>query len=413
MKLLNKTSTIDLLNKAIIFFFCIFCFFLPISNAAIEISLGFILILFLMEFAIKIPNTNVVRIFLCDRLSLFAIAFVILSGLSVLVSGEYFNKSFDSWYSKWVEGIALFYFSYLIFRKKKYLIPLRFLLFSAFIVSINGIFQKISGVDFIKNHGPISVSCYNFTAIRSSFNHYNSLASFLVVAFFINFGFCLENIKKYKKLVIKDAFYYLNILLITFCIAMTYSRGGWISFIFGLMIMLIILFIKDKKNFIYGCLFSILFLIVLLFVTPLRDRLLFIFQGGDAARLERWRITFSIFKSSPWLGKGIGTFMEHFPENTTIGFQYAHNSYLQLLVEIGIIGLLPFLLMLIQWLKNSLYFLKSHENFIFIGIFCGLCAFLVHSFFDNQLFSLRLASLFWFLLGLSSSFIHNKQVCIE
>ncbi|MDD5016022.1 MAG: O-antigen ligase family protein [Atribacterota bacterium] len=411
----NKISIIEFLNKAIIFFFCIFCFFLPISNAVIEISLGFILILFLVEFAIKMPNVNLVKIFLLDRLSLFTVAFVILSGLSVLVSGEYFSKSFNSWYSKWVEGIALFYFSYFIFRKKRYIIPLKFLLFSAFMVSINGIFQKINGVGFIRNHSPINVACYNFTAICSTFNHYNSFASFLVVVFFINFGFCLESIRRHKKFAIKDVFYYLNILLIVSCIVMTYSRGGWVSFMFGLTIMLAMLFLslKDKKYFVYGCIFSVLFLFLLFIATPLRERLLFIFQGGDAARLERWRIAFSIFKSSPWLGKGIGTFLEHFPKNTTIGLQYAHNSYLQLLVEVGILGLAPFLLMLIQWLKNSLHFLKSHENFIFIGVFCGLCAFLAHSFFDNQLFSLRLASLFWFLLGLSSSFIHNKQACVD
>lgn len=409
----NRITIISYLDNAIYFFFCLICFFLPISNALVSINFGFIFILFIIKFIFAAHDNSFFRKLFLDRLSLLVIVFTIAIGLSIFNSGEYIKNSFNAWGLKWLGKILLFYFSYFIFRKKNPKILLKFLILSTFLVSINGIFQQINGTGFIRGYSLIKVPCYNFSAMCSTFNHYNGLASFLVIMFFINFGICLEKINNSKKTGISfsDILYYLNIILITYCISMTYSRGGWISLLIGFLIMIAIISCMNKNSrpLILSSVFLILFIVALFFASPLRERLLFIFKGGDASRLGTWKTALTMFKESPLLGKGIGTYMNYLPRYTDVrSYQYAHNSYLQLLVETGILGLIAFLLILIQWLKNSLNFIMHNkENYIFLGIFCGLCAFLIHSFFDNQLFSLKLATLFWLLLGLSSSFIYK------
>jgi O-antigen ligase len=72
--------------------------------------------------------------------------------------------------------------------------------------------------------------------------------------------------------------------------------------------------------------------------------------------------------------------------------------------ETGLLGLGAFLWIMITLFKNSLADLKKINNrsynSILIGLLAGLFAFLVHSFVDTNLFSLKLRYLMWFAIGL-------------
>ncbi|MBM3254272.1 MAG: hypothetical protein FJZ16_08470 [Candidatus Omnitrophica bacterium] len=73
--------------------------------------------------------------------------------------------------------------------------------------------------------------------------------------------------------------------------------------------------------------------------------------------------------------------------------------------EIGIIGLIIFMLVISSFFLSSIYKLKKTEDGIIknihLGILGGILAFLVHSFFDTNLYSLSLMSLFWFLFAIT------------
>ena len=87
---------------------------------------------------------------------------------------------------------------------------------------------------------------------------------------------------------------------------------------------------------------------------------------------------------------------------------YAHNCYLQIWAESGIFSLLAFLLFLgtIFW-KGIRSFLKTH-NPLTLGLLCGLFAFLIHSFFDTQFYSVAQSFLLWSMLGLLAAASQNK-----
>ena len=80
------------------------------------------------------------------------------------------------------------------------------------------------------------------------------------------------------------------------------------------------------------------------------------------------------------------------------GIWYAHNCYLQIAAETGIFGLLAFLWMAGRLITASLKSWKLiKDEFL---RYRGLVSFLIYSGSDTILYSLRLAVLFYFSLGL-------------
>jgi len=70
---------------------------------------------------------------------------------------------------------------------------------------------------------------------------------------------------------------------------------------------------------------------------------------------------------------------------------------LQILAETGLLGLISFLWFLKELIFRSYNKLKQKSNSLFLGVFGGFLAFLIHSFFDTQLYHLKLSILFWLL----------------
>jgi O-antigen ligase len=136
------------------------------------------------------------------------------------------------------------------------------------------------------------------------------------------------------------------------------------------------------------------------------DRVAGLFKQEKNTVWERtilWETSLKIAKENPLLGKGVNTFSKYFIEYKPLDYpdlRYAHNSYLQMWSEIGIVGLLLFLsipfLILTKALKGiKLKASQGAPGLILLGLIAGYIGFLVHTIFDNNLFSLMLTTLFW------------------
>jgi hypothetical protein len=101
----------------------------------------------------------------------------------------------------------------------------------------------------------------------------------------------------------------------------------------------------------------------------------------------RWVIYSTLWQavvSQPWFGIGIGNIPAYFvlnrpPETLEIYTSHAHNVYLQLLVELGLVGLLGFALVLFK-IAEALWKARAWRAILAIGIILGL------NLFDNTLF---------------------------
>ena len=115
------------------------------------------------------------------------------------------------------------------------------------------------------------------------------------------------------------------------------------------------------------------------------------------SRLGVWKDTLNMIKENPWFGRGIGTFKYIYPRYQTelinFSFNHAHNSYLELTSEIGIIGILSCLLIIaILFIGGIKRLTAQHDKqlqAIGIGSLAGCFSVLMHeitdfNFFDNN-----------------------------
>ena len=117
-----------------------------------------------------------------------------------------------------------------------------------------------------------------------------------------------------------------------------------------------------------------------------------------------------MIRDHPFVGRGIGTFMDYFhdymPQFPT---EYAHNCFLQIWAETGMFALLAFLGFCIILLGTGMKTFLRTNNYAVLGLVCGLFGFLVHSFFDTQLYSLPLSMLFWSAAGVLWAICRSEQ----
>ena len=129
-------------------------------------------------------------------------------------------------------------------------------------------------------------------------------------------------------------------------------------------------------------------------VDPVLER--FLRVSKDASRLDYWRDCIVIVKDHPF-GIGLATFKQVFPVYKVASLSettpyYAHNDYLQLLVETGWIGFLAlvsgFYIFLIRSFRKVRHMRLKDDPFRFflaIGALSGLVSIAFHSFFDFNL----------------------------
>ncbi len=406
----KKEKIVSIIDKAAVFFFAVLIFFLPISNAAIESCFGLIYLCFIARCIFERPALNQIKAFFKDRVNLALLVFYICIGLSMFVSGPLLKKSFHAWFFKWGEGALLFYFARLFIKKRHLKLLLAVFLASSFIVSVDGLYQKATGYDFIRNFKLFEVNSH---APRATFAHCNDFAAYLVVAFFILLGAVINYKKLNQRLILSALFIFISVNTL-----FTYSRGAVFSLVGSGMFLINSFIAKKTKLIIIGV---ILLFVLIAFSMPFsRQRLAYTFSGaGDANRFNMWRVALLMYDESPFFGKGLGLFMDnnnnkrYFENMGGITFentQYAHNCYLQILAETGVLGLLSFLWFLGELLMRGYKRIATNKEPLFIGIFCAFLAFLIHSFFDTQLYSLKLAILFWILAAFLSVYISRDSL---
>ncbi|HVB98575.1 MAG TPA: O-antigen ligase family protein [Candidatus Dormibacteraeota bacterium] len=128
-------------------------------------------------------------------------------------------------------------------------------------------------------------------------------------------------------------------------------------------------------------------------------------------RLAVTRDTLRMVRDHPWLGAGMGDFMNVFPRYQSFAgnavWQHAHDDYVEALAETGLAGGLLLLAGLLIFLRTA--FGKPDERLHFpdgwVQLACGLgcCGLLVHSFVDFNLHIPANAAWFAVCLGVATA----------
>lgn len=384
----------------------IFPFSMGISNGFMNAFLGIIIVTFLLKKVIKkeciFSETNIniplLALFLITVFSLFYSAFP--------------KDTIKGGILRFLQYIILLFALINEVKDKKHIWRIIFAIIAGLVfVSIDAIWQVSTGKDFVRGYEPsILIGLVRATA---SFSDPNTLGVYLSALAPLFFGLALYCFKGYRR-VLAGVFS----LLVLIGIAVPYSRPTLLATYVALLFLTIV---KKSKWLTAGL---IVFILIAPFLLPKSVKQFakevnynpIRFMCNDD-RISIFRNSIQMIKASPIIGHGANTFMKNYkkykenPEYrnaTTSDFCYAHQNFLQIAGDIGLLGLGIFMWLLYELFKGCVCIfrkLKDDElKIILLSLIACLIAFLVNGLTESSLNSSRVAGIFWYLIGFSFAF---------
>jgi len=397
-------------------------------------------------YAFRINQENILKIFIIVLLTLCVIQFLKIK--NIIWYKNRLNLPISLFIL--IMSISLLRSETVIISLKDYIIYLSY--FIIYFLIINNIKNIKQFNSFIKLFFAISLIVAIYTLIQyygldpylkelntltSTIGQKNFVSNYLGLIFPLIFSFFLLQRTKKNKILF---FVLLSIIYTNLMICQ--SRGIWISIISTVLIGIFLIykfklfkiFQENQKGLI---LLLVIFLIITLIYStdnPLNksaitvsQRAISTFDKQDPSintRLLIWKTTFNMIKDKPLLGSGIGTFkmnylnyQAEFLKDNPYYIKYsgkageAHNEYLQMWAELGIVGLGLFLLIFYFFYKTIFVFFKSNLNIenkiIILGLFMGITCFSIHSLFAFPLHVPALGSSFFVIMSLTIVSINN------
>ena len=313
------------------------CFFLALfpSFAAAAVLLGITTWLFRLRIDTRFKLRGL-------PLDLQVGLFALISAVSVFFSSA---RSFELIYH-YFAFVGVYMLTYLLIGQnirtreqvKKVVLALSF---SALLVVLWGYFQYIFGIDTADMKW---VDPEKFPELKnrvfSTLENPNVLAGYLDVFICLALGVLAKVNGRTQKFIILVA-----IAMLAICLAMTYSRGAYLSIV---IVFIVYGIIQDWRILALFLLVSVgLFLSDSSFVHRLTS-ILELTDSSQGLRVGIWVSTIAMIADHPFIGIGWGAFKDVYPnydyylKGTDVLIYHAHNIYLHYAAEIGIVGALTF-----------------------------------------------------------------------
>jgi len=214
---------------------------------------------------------------------------------------------------------------------------------------------------------------------------------------------------------------------------LTFSRGGWIGLVFGLLTLVLLLAHWWSINLpcfwrtwalpiVLGTAITVMLLAILV-LEPLRDRVTSIFAGrGDSSnnfRINVWMAVLDMIRDRPLLGIGPGNnaFNKIYPlyQRPRFSALSAYSIILEVAVETGFIGLAAFLWLIFVTLAqgwralNRLRETSNHAGFWLMGAIAALVGMFGHGMVDTVLYRPEVNTLWWLTFAIIASYYHSTK----
>ncbi len=398
-------------DRGIVFAFCALIFCLPASIALVESFAGLAIFCYIVKKISQIIAYRICPAPVPNALN-WPLGILTLATFISVLHSQYLGVSLFAFLAKFGEGVFL-YFSFIeaFTTPRRIKLFLGAFLFSALLAALSGFIQHYTHRDFLRQH-PM-----NDGRVTSAFRHANGFGAYLILVFGFVSGLFLLPFSGFKKpLLIKGTLGVLLFLVLA-CLDWTYSRGAWSGF----LVLLFFMAWMDYKKIIYAGIMLLIFIFV--FIPSLhKERSVSLFtdninqnkseivpqvalsQTAGSGRYDYWKKAVSVIDGDPVWGTGLNTYTRIIKrDDLGIGYGYAHNCYLQMAAETGLVGLGCFLWMLsvlfVQGVRRSWQMEDAFLKAVLQGALCGLLGLLVHSFFDTILYAVQLDNLMWVIMG--------------
>jgi len=378
-------------------------FFVSIAPAPVNILMGSLIISFLTK---KVLRKE--RLFTHTPLNIPLLLLFLITCLSLINSINYFDTLKGGAF-RLIGYILIFFVMVEEVRDPRHIKMIVFAISAGIILaSFDSIWQVLTGRDFIRGYAPV----INIGLVRATaaFKDSNILGIYLSAFAPLIFGLGLYYFSQKKKAVMWGLSF---IALVG--ILLTYSRPTLLA----IYVVLFFLGVARKDKILISLL--IIFTLLSLFLlpksvkkwakdveyNPLR------FMCNDD-RLAVYRNSFNMIKDHPFIGLGANTFMKNYKKYrepveyrniVTKDYMYAHNNFLHMAAEIGLIGLGFFIWLLYKLFMECKNIYKRLDNhylkIVSLSLSACLLAFLVNGLTESSLYYSRVAIIFWYTAGLS------------
>jgi len=317
--------------------------------------------------------------------------------------------------SKVLQRLGLFFLTLQVFQSQGDLRKFfKVLSIGCAIILIGGFVQYFFGFDPIRFRAAGVVN--NMPRITSSFEFPSQYAIYLIYVVFL-YGMLAGD----KVLSAARRVHYLLVSVLGFLsLALTFSRSGWIAALAALL--LCVFFVRRTMVALLGLTTLVVFILL---ATPSHYLVHKDWGGKEQSVSERftlWGRAAQMVQDHPLTGVGINTYLEEGKKYTgdkVIEYQksqerktikvlpgyYAHNSFLQMAAESGLITITLYLIFLGSFLVLAITSIKGpglepDARLTLQGITAGTFGFLVFNCFESSLFSVQPAQLFYFFLAI-------------
>jgi O-antigen ligase len=224
----------------------------------------------------------------------------------------------------------------------------------------------------------------------------HNFAFFVNLCLFVGLGYVFSRKKIAPKIWVGTA-----VLLMIAAISLSFSRGAYLGLLAG-GIFFATVFLK-RSGILGKALVAIAAVFVLMFFfnsNVITQRLASSFnlkEGSNAERYKNWVQATGMIQDYPLGGVGLGNYARTV-DPTAAGRSsiYAHNLFLDIAAETGILNAIIFLVLIIASIWRNI----KNNNMMSLGLAAGLVAFLVHSIFDTALYSPQVLTMLLIIVAL-------------
>lgn len=271
---------------------------------------------------------------------------------------------------------------------------------SAFAVAAYGVMQNF----FLEQTSQGWVDAEMFedikTRVYSTLDNPNVLGQFLILSIPLTLACMLAAKSGFAKLV------YCGMLLTgAACLFFTWSRAAWV----GVALAIVIMLVRKDKRFLAICVAGIL---IAPFILPqsILERLTSIGNTNDSStsyRISVWIASIYMIRDFFLTGVGLGSdAFAHMYRNYALGGAsfalHAHNFYLQWIADMGIGGLMVFILIILTCYKG-IYSIKSDNPLIKYTGFAisgSIVGYLFQGMAETMWYNYRMILIFWIFMAL-------------
>lgn len=275
--------------------------------------------------------------------------------------------------------------------------------FAVLVSSLYGIYQRIQGVEVNKSYVDLTVNAGMPGRVESFFDNPNTFAEMLILLLPLVVALILCSKHWFSRLAACGVF-----LAGVAALGMTYSRASWVGIACAAVVFVFLWRPKLIPAFLVVCVLAIPLL-----PSSIWNRILTIANPADSStssRIPLYQAALGVVRMSPISGAGLGTaaVQEFIAENNLYHgdapYVHAHNIYLELWVEAGVLGFVGFFASMLWNIKNAARQVRHCADSTVRTITCGsaaaLCGGMVAGLADYLWMYPRVMSMFWFVFAI-------------